>query len=265
MAKKHQEEDGGEEKAMGYILLTDMFSQVMIFFILLYTIQTQFKSKEEPTVILEQIRNSFRKDLKIKTVDAAKIQPQVTEIKKLEPKPIDKQEKLKQAIVADIMQMIRHKNLDKFLDVLIEDKRIRLIFDQPILYDTASAVLKEDFEKYLSPVGDMLLKYPNNIVIEGHTDNIPIGGKYGSNWVLSFNRAYSVLQYFVETKKIAPERMSVIGYGEYRPRFPNDQEEGRQKNRRIEVNILIFEGAEKPAKKTETPVAASSTPQQTHH
>ncbi len=79
-------------------------------------------------------------------------------------------------------------------------------------------------------------------MVEGHTDNVPIrNAKYESNWDLSFDRAYSVIKYFIEKVEISPIRIHAIGYGEYRPMMPNDSDENRAANRRIEINIMLQE------------------------
>ncbi len=79
------------------------------------------------------------------------------------------------------------------------------------------------------------------IIIEGHTDNIPIkwttGNRYVDNMELSFLRAKAVSQVLVE-EGISTERISVIGYGDTRPKDSNDTKEGRSKNRRVEVKLV---------------------------
>ena len=78
----------------------------------------------------------------------------------------------------------------------------------------------------------------HQISIEGHTDNQPI--KYSpwkSNWELSVHRALSVLHY-LERKGVPPQRMSVAGFGEYRPVASNATAEGRALNRRVEIVIV---------------------------
>ena len=77
-----------------------------------------------------------------------------------------------------------------------------------------------------------------NIGIEGYTDDVPI--KYSgwkSNWELSTARSLSVLHFLVNEKGISPERLSAIGFGEYRPVASNDTKEGRKLNRRVEIVI----------------------------
>jgi len=94
------------------------------------------------------------------------------------------------------------------------------------LLDKVSAVLKDNMVQF-------------NVGIEGHTDNIPIQRSgWKSNWELSTARALSVLHYLVKNQGVAPERLSAIGYGEYRPVASNETKEGRKQNRRVEIVIL---------------------------
>ena len=85
----------------------------------------------------------------------------------------------------------------------------------------------------------MLATENNHIRVEGHTDNIPIRTiRFPSNWELSLARATQVLRKLHEKSKIAPQRLSATGYGEYRPVRPNDTAANRQLNRRVDLIIL---------------------------
>ena len=85
----------------------------------------------------------------------------------------------------------------------------------------------------------------NQIILEGHTDNQPIENAEGvTNWEYSIGRATAVLHYFVEVKGLAPERFGVAGYAEYRPVDSNATEEGRDRNRRVEIVILPGKGSD---------------------
>jgi len=79
----------------------------------------------------------------------------------------------------------------------------------------------------------------NQIMIEGHTDNVPINTtEFTSNWELSVRRATEVVRYLIETYGFPPGRISASGYAEYRPVAPNDSGENRALNRRIEIILL---------------------------
>ena len=90
----------------------------------------------------------------------------------------------------------------------------------------------------LQRLADTLKSFPNAIRVEGHTDDRPINtAAFPSNWELSAARAASVVHLFMD-RGIAPQRLAVVGYGEFRPTMANTTAAGRNANRRVEV--LIF-------------------------
>ncbi len=121
------------------------------------------------------------------------------------------------------------------------EKGLVITFVAEVLFDSGKAKLREESYHALDKVSDILKSVvaDRDINIEGHTDNEPI--KYSgwkSNWELSSARALNVLHYFVDEQKLAAERLSSSGYGEYRPVADNETPEGKQKNRRVEIVIL---------------------------
>jgi chemotaxis protein MotB len=76
------------------------------------------------------------------------------------------------------------------------------------------------------------------VTVEGHTDNIPVrNARFGSNWELSTGRASTVVALLIEKGGIPPARLSAAGYGEFKPVAPNDTEDGRAHNRRVDIVI----------------------------
>lgn len=126
-----------------------------------------------------------------------------------------------------------------------------------VLFDSGKDILKESSRSTLDKIIGVITSIPDkNINIEGHTDDEPIRySGWKSNWELSCARALSVVHYFIETGSVEPTRLSVSGYGEYHPLADNSTEEGKAKNRRVEIVILpsrfTKERAEGP--QTETP------------
>jgi chemotaxis protein MotB len=91
----------------------------------------------------------------------------------------------------------------------------------------------------LNRIAELLAEVPNQIIVEGHTDNVPIHTpQFPTNWELSVARATTIVRYFVEQRAIDAERISVGGYGEFRPIAWNDTPEGRVKNRRVDIVVL---------------------------
>jgi len=107
-----------------------------------------------------------------------------------------------------------------------------------ILFATGSALLEADAREILHKVAVVMAEVPNHIRIEGYTDNRPIRTvQFPSNWELSAARAASVVHLFSE-RKIAPERLSMVGFGEYRPLAENTTPEGQTRNRRVILVML---------------------------
>jgi len=116
-----------------------------------------------------------------------------------------------------------------------------------ILFASGVASLSNKAIPALDALANTLVKYPNPVRVEGHTDNQPINTRYfPSNWELSAARAASVVHRFARAG-ISPDRLSVIGFGEYRPTETNDTVAGRGTNRRVVIVILAGEGAPAPA------------------
>jgi len=108
-----------------------------------------------------------------------------------------------------------------------------------VLFGSGKAELKPEARKTLNKIIPLLKSYPYSIQVEGHTDNLPIHTeRFHSNWELSAARAISVIKYFWRNG-IPQDRLSALGYGEYRPVVPNDTPEHRALNRRIEILIKV--------------------------
>jgi len=107
-----------------------------------------------------------------------------------------------------------------------------------ILFPSGVATLSPQAQNVLNQLSETLKPFPNNIRVEGHTDNRPIkSAAFPSNWELSAARAASVVHLFTKSG-MDPSRLAVIGLGEYRPAQSNDTEQGRNINRRVLLVIL---------------------------
>ncbi|MBI5743303.1 MAG: OmpA family protein [Elusimicrobia bacterium] len=132
--------------------------------------------------------------------------------------------------------------IQQIAQVEISANKISINFSDPILFTPGSDVLKPGSYTHLHRLTAVFKDLPNPIQIEGHTDNTPLGRgtRFRSNWELSSARAFTVLQFFIK-EGVAPEKLSAVGYGEFKPIQGNDTPEGRSKNRRIEINIIRHE------------------------
>ncbi len=115
---------------------------------------------------------------------------------------------------------------------------ITLLADQT-LYSTGSTDLPPKTKRLLDEIDRVFEPTRSHLRIEGNTDNVPIEtSMYPTNWELSAARATGVTRYLVETKGLSPLRVSLAGYGEYRPRASNESPENRRFNRRVDIVIL---------------------------
>lgn len=132
-------------------------------------------------------------------------------------------------------------NMSDSIDVVVENNYVKLTFSDGILFDSGSADLKDDSIKYLKGVAiELANNSDSDIKIEGHTDNIPINSSmFPDNMYLSAARSISVLNYFKDECGVEPRRLSQEGFGEYKPIASNDTPEGRSKNRRVEIKVLV--------------------------
>ena len=116
---------------------------------------------------------------------------------------------------------------------------VTLIMNGALLFDSASAELRDEAYPLVNKLGKILVTYDNNIIeVEGHTDNVPIhSSKYEDNNVLSMYRALAVANYLRDTTTLDPAYIKSSGRGEYVPIADNATPEGRARNRRVEIKI----------------------------
>ena len=117
---------------------------------------------------------------------------------------------------------------------------IGLSIDGYFLFDSGQADLKKGADVILDKAAGVLMQFKGaDIVIEGHTDNVPQTNtvKFKNNMWLSSARAMAVLEYLTDVEHMDPRKLSASGKGEYEPIASNKTAEGRQKNRRVEIKI----------------------------
>ncbi len=116
--------------------------------------------------------------------------------------------------------------------------RVILRMNDEVTFDRGDATLKEKSKPILDKIRGVIETVPGEVLIGGHTDNVPTHGRYPSNWHLSAARAASVVVYLLDQNSIAPERLAAVGYGSSHPRVPNDTPEHRKLNRRVEIIFM---------------------------
>lgn len=123
------------------------------------------------------------------------------------------------------------------LSVEIKNGKVYVSMSDKLLFKSGSAAVEEKGKEAIKLLAGVLDKNPDiDILIEGHTDNVPIKtAVYRDNWDLSVARATSIVRILTDEYKILPTRLTASGKGEFWPRASNETPEGRASNRRTEI------------------------------
>ncbi len=145
-----------------------------------------------------------------------------------------------EALQEEINAYIEENNLSEILATKLTGEGLYITILNEVSFDSGSAEVKEEGKELAEEISEFLYTDPpHQIIISGHTDDVPIkNSDYASNWELSVTRAVNFMTHILTNEKLEPERFSAKGYGEYQPVVPNDSEENRAKNRRVEVLIV---------------------------
>ncbi len=145
-----------------------------------------------------------------------------------------------QELAEKIQAAIDEAEIENEVSLNYTSQFVQLTIQGSILFDSGKVDIKSDALPVIDKVGQILENYAGGTVdIEGHTDNVPMsgGGKYSNNDELSSGRALSIFNYLVENTNLDPANLIHTGRGEYDPIADNSTDEGRARNRRVEIKI----------------------------
>jgi chemotaxis protein MotB len=128
--------------------------------------------------------------------------------------------------------------INNTIQLTTNERGFLISLNSDLYFKPTSAALTYEMYPTIQVIADFLQQMPNKVIIEGHTDDIPVNtNEFKSNWDLSAARAINILK-TLEEYGVASDRLSAAAYGEQNARFSNDTEEGRAKNRRIDIVII---------------------------
>ena len=210
-----------EQENIWTTVYSDMVTNLMLFFLMLYGL----------TRLSGDVRSDIMKGMEEKFRGKADVEARAEKVLK---------EVREEETAKKVGRLMEKEGLDRYTSVEVSEKQIRITLNVPVLFGSGDADLTEYAKNTLAGVSRIIASGPNTVIVEGHTDNIPLtaGMQYSSNWELSVARAYSVIEYFVQEKQLDPVRFIAAGYGEFRPVDANDTPSGRSRNRRIEMVML---------------------------
>ncbi len=159
------------------------------------------------------------------------------------PAPMPAWQVERQRIVDELRAATHMDGQGRAISISYNERGITVHIMEEMLFPSGSADIKSTSIGTLDSLAVVLRSLHNDIRVEGHTDDVPINtAAFASNWHLSVARAVNVGYYLIEHHGLKAERVSVVGYSEYRPLVPNDSPEHRARNRRVDLVILTGGG-----------------------
>lgn len=246
MAKKHKKKHDEEHVDESWLIpYADLLTLLLALFIVLFSMSSIDAKK------FEQLARSFNSEFNGGTgvldypsptpnEKMEQLNKQEEEDKKEEQSLDAKEKEELKEVQNKINEYIESKNLNMDLKTTLTDEGLLVTILNDIFFDSGKANIRQKDEHLAREISELLvMNPPRNIIISGHTDNIPINNaEFDSNWELSVMRAVNFMKIVIENDKLNSEHFSAKGFGEFKPVASNDTKEGRQKNRRVEVLIL---------------------------
>ena len=145
----------------------------------------------------------------------------------------------KQGVAQQLQALAKQEGLENQIVVQVNQRGVTVSLSEQFLFAPGGADLSPLARRVLFKIGQILKAFPNQLAVEGHTDNSPLeGGLYKDNWGLSAGRAAVVASYLADRVGISPNRLQAVGYGANKPIVPNDTLEHRALNRRVDLILL---------------------------
>jgi chemotaxis protein MotB len=219
------------------ITFADMVTLLMVFFILLFAIGTVEQEK------WRDVKESLREALGADSIDELGTRQGLDVIKtQVDDQTVHAVDEVgamvsreMEDIISEVEEFVFKNKLSGEVRVSSDERGAVITISDVVLFPAGSAEMTPKGRTTLRQVFDVLKQFNYNIKVEGHTDNTPIHTlRYPSNWELSASRAAEVAHMLINDG-YPPERLSVEGFAEFRPKVPNTSPENRAINRRIEV------------------------------
>jgi chemotaxis protein MotB len=268
MGRRRKEAEEHENHERWLVSYADFITLLFAFFVVMYSLSSVNEGKYR--VLSDSIVQAFR-SISVNTSGEQIIVQQVPMPVRPSlnpPKPDDAKEKAKEAARAAAVQRMRNMadEIRRVLQPLAEGGQvsvtegahgIKVEINAEVLFAPGEADLGAGAVNALTAVAQVLAPAEFPIVIEGHTDNVPIRTyRFPSNWELSAVRASSVVRLFVDNG-VGPARLTAAGYGDQRPVADNLTDLGRSRNRRVTLlieSMLVEEEAPPPPLRRDDPI-----------
>lgn len=142
-------------------------------------------------------------------------------------------------VAEDIYEALREAGIEDIVDIALDERGLSIaIATDDVLFASGSARFGAEGEAIVAALAPIIAGFTNQVLVEGHTDSVPLNRGGYDNWNLSTDRALAVLK-LLAALDIESDRLAATGYGEHQPRSDNETAEGRADNRRVELVIVI--------------------------
>jgi len=217
--------EGCEPEDSGLWVMLDIMTLILAFFIMLYSSQTQTPQASKVTHIPTAPRQHAK--------PLEKIQTPSKPVKKVHESELDLLN------IEDRLHQVMEKSNISNYSVKVAKNRLVLTLGEDISFPSGQAKLLGYIKPALKDMASFFITEPEyRIIVAGHTDNTPIHtAQFPSNWELSTARAMSVAGFLIDCR-VAPERINIEGFGQYRPIGDNTHVLGREANRRVEISLV---------------------------
>lgn len=235
-AKKNKAEEEGAPEAPAWMgLYSVLMTLLMAFFVVLSTMGTFGGDK------FHQASVSMKRSFTVfPTGGFGMMQKKASSVGRVKPHfkvtPTRMVVKLAGTEIEDVLKSTAEEGVQDIQVIYFEDGSILIRIPEITLFNKGTAIVKDKAYSLLDSIIRLFRDQPYEITISGHTDDVfEPGLLYDSNWELSAMRSVNVIRYLHENGKIGYNVLNPLGYSQYRPIESNDSEEGRLKNRRIEI------------------------------
>ena len=163
----------------------------------------------------------------------------------LPPNPATPEAPLKDLpAAADLLRSQLHNEIAKGdVDVRVEERGIVIGLNSAVFFSLGDDTIDPHVAPTLAKVAAILNRLPNSLRLEGHTDSLPIdNARFHNNWELSAARSIAMLRLLNERYGVASQRMAIVGYADTIAAGSNQTEQGRSRNRRVDIVIVSATG-----------------------
>jgi chemotaxis protein MotB len=256
--KKHREKEHMDESWL--VPYADILTLLLALFVILFAMSSVDAQKFQ--LLSKSFNEMFSGGTGLLSYDSPKLEGNIDapDIRKKDkkkseflvpdPAEVKKKEEEKLALEKDRQELkelqekvnayIQKNSLSNKLQTSLTDEGLLVTIRDNVLFNSGSAEVRSEDLKTANEIANLLvMDPPRNIIISGHTDNVPIRtSQYESNWELSVMRAVNFMKIILDNQKLDPRWFSAKGFGEFQPVSSNNTNEGKARNRRVEILIL---------------------------